>query len=83
MLPTRVSAEVEYLPRSDVVHSEPGGTDELQDVILADEVPDTEGEKVGVGAVHEKVDDAGSHPLVALLDEVGLEIVVEFARHRG
>ena len=66
-----------------MVHSEPGGTDELQDVILADEVPDAEGEKVGVGAVHEKVNDASSHPLVALLDEVGLEIVVEFARHRG
>ena len=65
-----------------MVHCEPGGPDELQDVVLADEVADAEGEKVGVGAVHEKVNDASSHPLVALLDEVGLEIVVELARHR-
>ena len=82
MLPTRVRAEVEYLAGSDVVHGEPGGPDELQDVVLADEVADAECEEVGIGAVHEKVDDASSHPLVALLDEVGLEIVVELARHR-
>lgn len=82
VFPVGVSAEVEHLPGSDVIHGVPGGPDEFQDVIHADEVADAKGEKVGVRAVHEEVDDASGHPLVALLNEIGFEIVVEFARHR-
>ena len=82
VFPAGVTAEVEHFPGSDVIHGVPGGPDEFQDVIHPDEVADAKGEKVGVRAVHEEVDDASGHPLVALLNEVGFEIVVELARHR-
>ena len=65
-----------------MIHSEPGRPNELKDVVLADEVTDAEGKEVGVWPVHEEVDHARGHPLVPLLNEVGLEIVVDLARHR-
>lgn len=76
VFPAGVTAEVEHFPGSDVIHGVACGADEFQNVILANEVADAKGEEVGVWAVHEEVDDACGHPLVALLNEVGLEIVV-------